>query len=356
MTNSDSSIRERNQQVENRFLCPLATRSILSKGRQRPEPECPIRTPFQRDRDRIIHCKSFRRLKRKTQVFFAPIGDHFRTRMTHTLEVAQIARTIARALQLNEDLTEAIALGHDLGHTPFGHAGELVLHRLFTGGFRHYQQSLRVVERLESGGQGLNLTWEVRDGILKHSKGMDAIFSPKSDKNPSTLEGQVVRLSDVIAYVNHDLDDALRANLIREEEIPREPLTILGKTHSQRINTLVQDAVRASNELELASISLASQTLEALLALRHFLNERVYKHPGPQKELTKAKKILSDLFAYLVDHPEKHLSSLVCKEESIERAATDFIAGMTDNYALTLYCDFFLPQGWKEEIVLAEFS
>jgi len=339
-------IRERTQEREERYLSPRATLSSHTRGRLVPEKECPIRTAFQRDRDRIVHCKSFRRLKRKTQVFFSPLGDHFRTRMTHTLEVSQIARTIARALLLNEDLVEAIALAHDLGHTPFGHAGESVLNRLAPDGFRHYQQSLRVVDRLEQEGHGLNLTWEVRDGIVKHSKGMDAILSPRPDKSPETLEGEIVRLSDIIAYVNHDMDDAIRAGLITAADVPQEVTRSLGQSHSQRINTLVCEVIRESEGNRLEHISISASALEIISRLRDFLNERVYQHAIPQTELAKAEKIFIDLFDYLLHHPETFLSAQVCREESVERAATDFLAGMTDNYALFLYRSFFLPQEW----------
>lgn len=347
MSELSSSIRERYQQQEDLFLCPQAIRSFRSQGRQRAEEECPVRTPFQRDRDRIVHSKSFRRLKRKTQVFFSPLGDHFRTRMTHTLEVSQIARTLARALCLNEDLVEAISLGHDLGHTPFGHAGESVLNRLYPAGFRHYQQSLRVVDKLEMEGRGLNLTWEVRDGILKHSKGMDDIFAKNPEKSPATLEGQLVRLSDILAYVNHDLDDAIRAQLIRDTDIPQEIQSSLGSTHSQRINTLVLDTIAGSEELGLQRIALTQTGLNAVLILRQFLNDRVYKHVVPQKELRKAEKILTDLFYFLVQNPQGYLSDQTCQEETVERAAVDFLAGMTDNFALTLYRHLFVPQEWR---------
>ncbi len=340
------SLRERFQENEALNLSPRAAQSSRSRGRMAPEEECPIRTPFQRDRDRIVHSKAFRRLKRKTQVFFAPLGDHFRTRMTHTLEVSQIGRTIARALRLNEDLVEAISLAHDLGHTPFGHAGESVLNRLLPEGFRHYIQSLRVVDHLERDGQGLNLTWEVRDGIIKHSKGMSEILSPRPEKSPATLEGEIVRLSDIIAYVNHDLDDALRAGLIADRDVPGPIIDALGQTHSQRINTLVCDVIHETEQVELERISISPAALEVITRLRTFLNERVYRHAIPQTEFVKAEKILMDLFGYLTRHPEGYLSERVRREESMERAATDFLAGMTDNYALHLYRTFFLPQEW----------
>ena len=241
-------IRQLTEEHEAAGLASQAVLSSQSRGRERPEPECPIRTAFQRDRDRILHSKSFRRLKHKTQVFLSPEGDHYRTRLTHTLEVTQIARTISRALNLNEDLTEAIGLGHDLGHTPFGHAGEAILNEIVPGGFRHYEQSLRVVDRLESDGQGLNLTWEVRDGILKHSKGAGAVFTHQDQGRPATLEGQAVRVSDIIAYVNHDIDDAIRSGLIQASDIPNEVTEVLGHSHSKRINTLVSDVIHATQE------------------------------------------------------------------------------------------------------------
>ncbi|QJA06672.1 deoxyguanosinetriphosphate triphosphohydrolase [Thermosulfurimonas marina] len=337
--------RERWEALEEEFLSPWAAKAARSRGRLRPEAECPLRTCFQRDRDRIIHSKAFRRLKHKTQVFLAPTGDHYRTRLTHTLEVAQIARTMARALRLNEDLTEAIALGHDLGHTPFGHAGEEVLNELMPGGFRHYEQSLRVVDCLEKEGRGLNLTHEVRDGILKHSKGLGPILSPEDDP-PLTLEAQVVRLADLIAYVNHDLDDALRAGIIRERDIPKDCLQILGHRHAARINTVVQDTVQETLAAGDGRLHLSERVLRALSELREFLFERVYRAREVRREFEKARRVLIDLFEYYLRQESVWEKEMPCYEEGIykERMVCDFIAGMTDRYALYLYEKLFLPR------------
>ncbi|HHF43063.1 MAG: deoxyguanosinetriphosphate triphosphohydrolase [Candidatus Aminicenantes bacterium] len=340
-----ASIREELEAIERNTLSPRACLSSATKGRQRPERPHPLRTEFQRDRDRIIHSKSFRRLKHKTQVFLAPFGDHYRTRLTHTLEVSQIARTIARALRLNEDLTEAIALGHDLGHTPFGHSGEKVLDRLVPGGFHHARQSLRVVEKLEYEGKGLNLTFEVREGIVHHSKGRGEILPDRSEELPQTLEAQVVRVSDVIAYVNHDIDDAIRAGIINEDDIPQELVQILGKWPSQRIDRMVEDVVKNSLKVELARITLSSEIKEALGALRDFLYERVYYNPAAKGELRKTEKILRDLFEYLYSHPDEYIKPYP-EGDPLERRVADFIAGMTDRYALGLYERLFFPRSW----------
>ncbi len=335
-------IREITEEMELQILHPFAAKSATSKGRARPEEPCPVRTAFQRDRDRIIHSKSFRRLKHKTQVFLSPEGDHYRTRLTHTLEVAQIARTIARALRLNEDLTEAIALGHDLGHTPFGHAGEAVLQEIHPGGFSHPQQSLRVVDLLEKGGEGLNLTFEVRDGILKHSKGMGAIL-PEGEDTPLTLEGQVVRISDGIAYVNHDLDDALRAGIITMDDVPKELIGFLGDTHAKRINSMVLDAIGASLEEELRRITLSPGMLEAITEMRSFLHERVYLNPLVYNEFVKAFKVVRELYFYYMEHP---CELPPAPAEDVATQVCDFIAGMTDRYALHLYHRIFIPHPW----------
>ncbi|RLE04866.1 MAG: deoxyguanosinetriphosphate triphosphohydrolase [Candidatus Aminicenantes bacterium] len=340
-----ASIREELEAIERNTLSPRACLSSATKGRQRPERPHPLRTEFQRDRDRIIHSKSFRRLKHKTQVFLAPFGDHYRTRLTHTLEVSQIARTIARALRLNEDLTEAIALGHDLGHTPFGHSGEKVLDRLVPGGFHHARQSLRVVEKLEYEGKGLNLTFEVREGIVHHSKGRGEILPDRSEELPQTLEAQVVRVSDVIAYVNHDIDDAIRAGIINEDDIPQELVQILGKWPSQRIDRMVEDVVKNSLKVELARITLSSEIKEALGVLRDFLYERVYYNPAAKGELRKTEKILRDLFEYLYSHPDEYIKPYP-EGDPLERRVADFIAGMTDRYALGLYERLFFPRSW----------
>jgi len=310
-----------------------------------------VRTCFQRDRDRVLHCKSFRRLAQKTQVFLSPEGDHYRTRITHTLEVSQIARTIARALGLNEDLTEAIALGHDLGHTPFGHAGEAVLNKLVPGGFRHVQQSLRVVDVLERDGRGLNLTHEVREGIEKHSKGKGAIVGAGPKQAASTLEGQIVRVADIIAYVNHDLDDAIRAKLLSPSEIPEGLGTSIGATSSERLAHLVLDVLSATDLDREPRICLSEAGDAALRTLRAFLYERVYDNPQVHGELVKAEGILCALWEHFVDkQPEtfrrEYWPDGVDREQPIERAVTDFLAGMTDRYAIRLYEALFLPQGW----------
>lgn len=321
-------------------LHPRAARSANSK-RQREEQKSPVRTEYQRDRDRILHCKSFRRLKHKTQVFISPGGDHFRTRLTHTLEVSQIARTIAKALNLNEDLTEAIAMGHDLGHTPFGHTGEKILDEL-NNGFRHYEQSLRVVDRLEYEGKGLNLTDEVRNGILTHSKGQGPIIPGNKAKLPTTLEGQIVRISDIIAYVNHDLDDATRAGLITEEDIPAATKKIFGKTFAKRIDTIVLDVIEQSLKIDLEYISISDTIYEELSRLRDFLFERVYFVKETGEEIEKIRRILTVIFQYVKKVPGKYINPYP-EEDAVERRIIDFIAGMTDRYALNLFQQFCFP-------------
>jgi dGTPase len=343
------TIREVLEEKEKLILAPYATLSSQSKGRQQPEEEDSIRPAFQHDRDRIIHSKSFRRLKHKTQVFLSPAGDHYRTRLTHTLEVSQIARTISKALGLNEDLTEAIALGHDLGHTPFGHAGESVLNRIVSEGFRHYEQSLRVVDKLERGGRGLNLTFEVRDGILKHSKGLGDIIPAEKDQVPATLEGQVVRIADVVAYVNHDLDDALRSGIIAMEDVPSFILENLGTTHSSRINTLVVDIVQTClDQSSLTTIQFSPSVEDLAMSLRSFLYENVYKSPQVVSDFKKSSKILEDLFSYFMEDESRLPGERkICHpEEPYKRCVCDFIAGMTDQYALQLYQKIFLPHPW----------
>ncbi|OGW37645.1 MAG: deoxyguanosinetriphosphate triphosphohydrolase [Nitrospirae bacterium RBG_13_39_12] len=341
------TIREQTEEIEKKILHPRACLSSQSKGRLRPEKEGEIRTCFQRDRDRIIHSKAFRRLKHKTQVFLAPTGDHYRTRLTHVLEVAQIARTIARALRLNEDLTEAVALGHDLGHTPFGHAGEDILREIHPGGFDHYKQSLRVVDFLEQGGKGLNLTYEVRNGIVKHSKGKGLIIPESKSDRAVTLEGQVVRVSDIIAYVNHDLDDALRAGVIKKSDIPGKIIKVLGDTHSKRIDTMVKDFIYRSVETDLLELRISEDILSAIYMLRDFLYESVYESNKIVKEFKKAKKVLRDLYAYYLEHMEEVFVNIP-KEEKLNkhRMVCDFIAGMTDRFALMTYERLFLPQQW----------
>jgi len=324
-------------------LSPHAVQSKNSRGRQRPEEPCPVRTAFQRDRDRIIHSKAFRRLKHKTQVFIAPLGDHYVTRLTHTLEVAQIARTIARALNLNEDLTEAIALGHDLGHTPFGHVGEDVLNELYHKGFRHNEQSLRVVDLLENDGHGLNLTWEVRDGILNHSKDRVSI---QAGVEAGTLEGEVVKISDSIAYINHDIDDAIRAGMLAEGDLPLAAITILGNTRSLRINTMVVDIIERcwpsmGTEKEKPSITMSPHILEATDNLRHFLFERVYNIHSAQGESEKARGIVRALYRYFKEHADKLPEEYKFYSDELERRVTDYIAGMTDQYATAMAAELY---------------
>jgi dGTPase len=336
-------IRERLEERERRTLCPQAQLSAETRGRRLPEPECSIRPAFQHDRDRILHCKAFRRLKHKTQVFLAPTGDHYRTRLTHTLEVAQIARTICRALELNEDLAEAIALGHDLGHTPFGHSGEAVLDEIYPGGFSHQEQSLRVVDVLERDGQGLNLTFEVRDGILRHSKGRGAIIATEEAERAATLEGQAVRAADVIAYISHDIDDAIRGGVIGPGDVPAECRRVLGETHSARLNSMVRDIIASTLEAQMR-LSLSGEVHEAMLALRDFLYENVYENQLVKADFIRARKVVADLYGHL-------LGTEAAREAEAsgtprERYVCDYIAGMTDRYALDLYQRVFLPSPW----------
>jgi dGTPase len=330
-----TSPRERTEQIERDTLSGAATLAAESKGRDRDEPEDPVRTVFQRDRDRISHSKAFRRLKHKTQVFLAPEGDHYRVRLTHTLDVSHIARTVARALRLNEDLAEAIALGHDLGHTPFGHLGEQALTPFLGRPFRHSEQSLRVVDYLEDDGTGLNLTWEVRDGIVNH---------PWSMPPPATLEAQIVRFADRIAYINHDLDDAVRAGVLEERELPRQPLDVLGQTHGGRINTLVIDLIDQSADQP--EVQLSPAVFSALDALRDFLFEQVYTREGARSEHEKAVRLIRDLFSYFLEHPDEMPREYHQAPGDLPTRVADFIAGMTDRYALRTYERLFLPQGW----------
>ncbi len=321
-------------------LHPRAAKSANSK-RRREEKKSPVRTEFQRDRDRILHCKSFRRLKHKTQVFISPGGDHFRTRLTHTLEVSQIARTIAKALNLNEDLTEAIAMGHDLGHTPFGHTGEKVLNKLYKG-FKHYEQSLRVVDKLEYDGKGLNLTYEVRNGIAKHSKGQGDIIPGDKKHLPKTLEGQIVRISDIIAYVNHDIDDAIRAGLITGEDIPETTQKLFGKTFAKRIDTIVLDVIHQSLKNDLKYIAISDNIYEELSNLRDFLFERVYFVKESEEEIERIGQILTTIYHHVKKEPEKFIYPFP-EEDSVKRRTIDFIAGMTDRYALNLFKRITFP-------------
>jgi dGTPase len=335
VSNKSLSPRQRTEEIERQTLSERAALSSESKGREREEEPDLLRTAFQRDRDRIVHSKAFRRLKHKTQVFVSPEGDHYRVRLTHTLEVSQIARTAARALRLNEDLTEAVALGHDLGHTPFGHLGEEALTPFIGRPFRHNEQSLRVVDHIERDGRGLNLTWEVRDGILNHTWSMPL---------PSTLEGQVARFSDRIAYVNHDVDDAIRAGLLEPGDLPQRPIDTLGSSHGERIDTLVTDLVRQSEASE--EVRLSQPVLDALGELRDFLFERVYLRPEARDEQRKAMGLVRSLFSYYLDHPEAVPSEYRATHDDLPTQVADYIAGMTDRFALRAYEQLFLPQGW----------
>jgi dGTPase len=342
-----SSIRESLEQRERETLAPQAARSADSRGRLHAEPEDDVRPAFQHDRDRIIHSKAFRRLKHKTQVFFAPAGDHYRTRLTHSLEVSQIARTIAKVLQLHEELTESIALGHDLGHTPFGHAGERVLDSLVPGGFRHYEQSLRIVDVLENDGRGLNLTWEVRDGIGRHSKGKDG--SPvgmEPSKRAATLEGQVMRVADLIAYVNHDIDDAVRAGVLRDHELPVDAVAVLGTTSSARIACMVKDVVTQTQQGDLTEIRMSRAVLDATLAMRAFLFGAVYENEIATAEFKKATAILGGLWERVREPPADLLDPRIVEAEGLDVAAKDFLAGMTDRFAVALFERLFIPKPW----------
>ncbi|MEQ1575250.1 MAG: deoxyguanosinetriphosphate triphosphohydrolase [Vicinamibacterales bacterium] len=341
------SIREALEARERETLAPQAAKSADTKGRLRPESEDDVRPAFQHDRDRIIHSKAFRRLKHKTQVFFAPAGDHYRTRLTHSLEVSQIARTIAKVLRLHEELTESIALGHDLGHTPFGHAGERVLDSLIPGGFRHYEQSLRIVDVLENDGRGLNLTWEVRDGIGRHSKGKDG--SPVGvdpSKRAATLEGQVMRVADLIAYVNHDIDDAVRAGVLHVADLPKDPVAVLGASSSARIARMVKDVVVETQRSDLSEIRMSEPVLRATLAMRSFLFEAVYENETATAEFKKAASILGGLWDKVRERPDELLDRRIIETDGLHAAARDFLAGMTDRYAVSLFEHLFIPKPW----------
>ncbi len=331
------TIREELERLEHQQLSPKAAFSDASRGRVRPVEENEVRTCYQRDTDKIIHCKAFRRLMHKTQVFLNPEGDHYRTRMTHTIEVSRIARAIARGLNLNQDLTEAIAMGHDLGHTPFGHAGEVALSDVMSQPFYHNEQSLRVVDILEKGGEGLNLTYEVRMGILGHSS---------SARMPETMEGQIVRRADQMAYVNHDIDDAIRAGILSGEDIPRSITKVLGSTHSQRLNTLVCDTIETSKEA--GEILLSPNVDKALSDLRAFMFENVYRNPVAKSQESKAKDMLKRLYEYYYDHPDAIPADFQpqLSFDGMERTVADYIAGMTDNYAVDKYTELFIPAGW----------
>ncbi len=339
MTPNAMNLRQRQELREHKYLSPYASFSDASLGRDIEEEPCDIRTIYQRDRDRILHCKAFRRLKQKTQVFLAPTGDHYRTRLTHTLEVAQIARTIARALELNEDLTEAIALGHDLGHTPFGHAGERALNLVCEEGFQHHLQSIRVVELLEKHGQGLNLTKEVRDGIKNHqTKGM-----------PMTLEGKIVRLSDKIAYINHDIDDAIRGKIIREDDIPHKYREVLGYTVKERLNCLIHDIVE--NSAEKNDIYMSEEIKRAMFELRSYMFKSVYTNPIAKGQEGKAEHLVINLYKYYLEDlkrlPRDYIELMEEKGESKERVVCDYIAGMSDGYAINTFEGLFVPKFWN---------
>lgn len=344
----DTRIREMLEREEEKRLSPHAQLSSRTKGRVREEEACELRPAFQHDRDKILHSKSFRRLKHKTQVFLAPSGDHYRTRLTHTLEVSQIARTIAKSLRLNEDLTEAIALGHDIGHTSFGHAGEAVLNEIVPGGFRHPEQSLRVVDSLEKEGRGLNLTHEVRDGILRHSKGEGDIISDDPQSMPETLEGRVVRVADIIAYVNHDIDDAIRAGVITGDDLPQDCIRFLGDSHSRRIDAMVKDVVRMGLAHDGRRVALSEPVMEATMKLRAFLYSKVYFAAAVYANFIRASKILKELYNYFLENEEQFIreSGMSNGQEPLERRACDFVAGMTDRYAFSFYEKLFLPQPW----------
>ena len=346
------SIREEFEKRENNFIAPYGCRSAASRGRVEVEPPCPIRTVFQLDKDRIVYSNAFRRLKHKTQVFLSPMGAVYRTRLTHTLEVSQIARTIARALRLNEDLTEAVALGHDLGHTPFGHGGETTLKELYSPSFSHNEQSLRVVEVLENRGSGLNLTYEVRDGILKHSKGFGKIIPDDPAERACTYEGIIVRIADIMAYLNHDLEDAIRSRVVDAAQVPDSCSAILGYTHSQRATTMIRDLIATSAVFDgKLCLQLSDDVHSAMKRLREFLYENVYRSPNVHKDFEKSKKILSELYTYFLDNApmfekqlgELQISSSDYEDQPKDRIVCDFIASMTDRYAMNLYKKLFFP-------------
>jgi dGTPase len=343
------TIREMLEALEEQTLHPRAARSAASRGRERPEAPDEERPSFQRDRDRIVHCKSFRRLAGKTQVFLAPRGDHYRTRLTHTLEVAQVGRSIARALRLNEMLVEAMIMGHDLGHTPFGHAGERLLAELVPGGFHHVVQSLRVVEVLEKDGRGLNLTREVRDGILRHSKGRGNVLLQGSGEKALTLEAEIVRIADIVAYVNHDLDDALRADLFAEEDVPADVRRTLGARRSERFATLIHDVIRHTDLDGGGHVQMSPEVHGALLALRDFLYARVYENPVVRDEFGKAQRILRDLHGWGLEDPERlgrRFGVAPREGEPMERAVADWLSGMTDRFAIATWEELFVPRPW----------
>ena len=339
--NRERSIREMAEEREYEVLSPYAAHAGDSKGRDREEPQCDIRTVYQRDRDRILHSKSFRRLAHKTQVFIAPMGDHYRTRLTHTLEVSQLSRTIAKALRLNDDLCDAIALGHDLGHTPFGHTGERVLNEICPLGFAHFRQSIRVVEVLEKNGEGLNLTWEVRDGILNH----------RTSGHPSTLEGQIVRFCDKIAYINHDIDDAERAGILSEDDIPKSYREILGGSTRDRLNTLIHDVIYSS--LDKADIRMSPSIETAMMELRKFMFDHVYLNSVAKTEEGKVSRMITMLYQYYEKHvdemPQEYIDLIEKKGQPESRVVCDYISGMTDQYSISKFRELFVPQSWQKK-------
>lgn len=339
--NRERSIREMAEEREYEVLSPYAAHAGDSKGREREEPQCDIRSVYQRDRDRILHSKSFRRLAHKTQVFIAPMGDHYRTRLTHTLEVSQLSRTIAKALRLNDDLCDAIALGHDLGHTPFGHTGERVLNEICPLGFAHFRQSIRVVEVLEKNGEGLNLTWEVRDGILNH----------RTSGHPSTLEGQIVRFCDKIAYINHDIDDAERAGILSEEDIPKKYREILGGSTRDRLNTLIHDVIYSS--LDRADIRMSPEIEKAMMELRKFMFDHVYLNSVAKTEEGKVGRMITMLYQYYEKHvdemPQEYIDLIKKKGQPEPRVVCDYISGMTDQYSISKFQELFVPQSWQKK-------
>jgi dGTPase len=347
-----TTIREDFEKREKAFISPYGVRASQSVGRKDPEPACPVRTVFQQDRDRIVFSNAFRRLKHKTQVFLSPLGDHYRTRLTHTLEVAEVARTISRAMRLNEDLAEAVALGHDLGHTPFGHSGETALKEIYSRDFTHSDQSLRVVDVLERNGRGLNLTWEVRDGIVKHSKGFGDIIPADPGKMASTVEGRIVRFADIIAYLNHDLDDAVRSGVVLRKQIPGLCTKVLGKNHAQRATTMIRDLIFSSRVIEdQLELSFSDEVFSAMGELRQFLYENVYRSTPVHAEFIKAKKLISELYTFFLNNPDRlreKMTTLEMDEQYFEttpvkRIICDYIASMTDRYVLRLYNEIFVP-------------
>jgi dGTPase len=346
------NFREQFEKREKNFMSPFGCQSAQSRGRQQPEDACPIRTAFQVDRDRIVYANAFRRLKHKTQVFLNPLGDEYRTRLTHTLEVAQIARTIARAMFLNEDLAEAIALGHDLGHTPFGHGGEAVLQEIHSPEFSHHKQSLRVVDSIENNGNGLNLTHEVRDGIVKHSKGYGKILPDDPTELACTIEGRIVRIADIMAYLNHDLDDAIRSGVIRENQVPAVCTRVIGRTHQERATTMIRDLIFSSRAVDgELRLDMSKKVFGAMTTLRAFLYENVYRSTQVHREFVKAKKILSELYTYLLKDEgilQKELTRMgiagcLSNGSLREQVVCDFIASITDRHALDLYKKIFFP-------------